>query len=84
MLIAKNNDSVTESKPRSLLSPGFVNTGVRSWVRSQFLLIYQCQELVLGRGDFKKRIGQITQRQTRPGLCGRPRVEEELENYYSY
>jgi len=42
------------------------------------------QELVLGRGDFKERIEQMTQRQTRPGLSGRPRAEEELAHYYIY
>ena len=42
------------------------------------------QELVLGRDDFKEKIEQMTQRQTRPGLPGRPRVEEEAASYYIY
>jgi putative transposase len=42
------------------------------------------QELVLGRDDFKEKIGQMTQRQTRPGLPGRPRVEEGFVPYYIY
>lgn len=43
------------------------------------------QELVLGREDFKDRIQQMTQRQTRPGQSGRPRtdgVEEAVADYY--
>jgi putative transposase len=43
------------------------------------------QELVLGREDFKDRIQQMTQRQTRPGRSGRPRidgVEEAVPDYY--
>lgn len=40
------------------------------------------QELVLGRDDFKDKIEQMTKRQTREGLPGRPRVEEELGIYY--
>ena len=40
------------------------------------------QELVLGRDDFKDRIEQMTKRQARPGLTGRPRVEEEGAIYY--
>ena len=34
-------------------------------------------ELVLGRSCFKDKIGEITKRQTRMGLPGRPKVEEE-------
>jgi len=43
------------------------------------------QELVLGREDFKTRIEQMTQRQTRPGRMGRPRTdgaEEAVADYY--
>lgn len=40
------------------------------------------QELVLGREDFKDKIEQMVNRQTRPGLSGRPRVEEEKSVYY--
>jgi len=43
------------------------------------------QELVLGRDDFKDRIEQMTARQTRPGLNGRPcreRAEEPMGDYY--
>lgn len=40
------------------------------------------QELVLGREDFKARIEQMTQRQTRPGKPGRPRVGETQGIYY--
>ena len=40
------------------------------------------QELVLGRDDFKDKIEQMTERQTRPGLPGRPRVEEQGAIYY--
>jgi len=40
------------------------------------------QELVLGRDDFKDKIEQMTKRQARPGLSGRPRVEEEGAIYY--
>ncbi len=43
------------------------------------------QELVLGREDFKTRIEQMTQRQTRPGRMGRPRTidaEETVSDYY--
>jgi len=39
-------------------------------------------ELVLGRSYFKDRIEAMTQRQTRLGLPGRPRVEEEGGVYY--
>lgn len=39
------------------------------------------QELVLGRSDFKDKIEEITLRQTRLGLPGRPRVEEEEAVY---
>jgi len=37
-----------------------------------------------GRDDFKERIEQMTQRQTRPGLSGRPRVEEQIAHHYVY
>ena len=40
------------------------------------------QELVLGREDFKDKIEQITKRQSRPGLSGRPRIEESAGIYY--
>ena len=40
------------------------------------------QELVLGRDDFKDKIEKMTKRQTRPGLSGRPRVEEVGAIYY--
>ena len=40
------------------------------------------QELVLGRDDFKDKIEQVTKRQTRPGLRGRPRIEESGADYY--
>jgi len=40
------------------------------------------QELVLGRDDFKDRIQQMLQRQTRPARLGRPRIEEESAIYY--
>lgn len=39
-------------------------------------------ELVLGRTYFKDKIEAMTQRQTRLGLPGRPRVEEEAGVYY--
>jgi putative transposase len=39
-------------------------------------------ELVLGRSYFKDKIEAMTQRQTRLGLPGRPRVEEETGVYY--
>lgn len=39
-------------------------------------------ELVLGRSYFKDRIEAITQRRTRLGIPGRPRVEEEAGVYY--
>jgi len=39
------------------------------------------QELVLGRGDFKDKIEQMTKRQTRRGKDGRPRIEEEVADY---
>lgn len=38
-------------------------------------------ELVLGRSYFKDRVQAMTQRQTRPGIPGRPRVEEEAAFY---
>jgi putative transposase len=40
------------------------------------------QELVLGRDDFKDRIGTMLSRQTRPARTGRPRVEEPSSIYY--
>jgi putative transposase len=39
-------------------------------------------ELVLGRSYFKDKIKAMTQRQTRLGIPGRPRVEEEAGVYY--
>jgi putative transposase len=39
-------------------------------------------ELVLGRSYFKNKIEAITERQTRLGLPGRPRAEEEAGVYY--
>lgn len=39
-------------------------------------------ELVLGRSYFKDKIEAMTQRQTRMGIPGRPRVEEEGGVYY--
>ncbi len=39
------------------------------------------QELVLGREDFKDKIEAMLQRQARPGVRGRPRVEEEQGVY---
>lgn len=39
------------------------------------------QELVLGREDFKDKIEAMLQRQARPGVPGRPRVEEEQGVY---
>jgi putative transposase len=39
-------------------------------------------ELVLGRSYFKDRIEAMTQRQSRLGIPGRPRVEEESGVYY--
>ena len=35
------------------------------------------QELVLGREDFKDEIERMTQRQTRAGVSGRPKIEDE-------
>jgi len=40
------------------------------------------QELVLGRDDFKDKIEKMTKRQTRPGINGRPGVQECSEIYY--
>ncbi len=40
------------------------------------------QELVLGRGDFKRRIEEMSHRQTRPGQPGRPWVREPSAIYY--
>lgn len=42
------------------------------------------QELVLGREDFKIRIEQMTQRQTRPGRMGRPRTIDAAESVSDY
>lgn len=42
------------------------------------------QELVLGRDDFKDKIAQMTQRQTRRGKNGRPRIEERSGVYYVF
>jgi putative transposase len=42
------------------------------------------QELVLEREDFKDKIGQITQRQSRPGKPGGPSIEESRAVYYLY
>ncbi len=39
------------------------------------------QELVLGREDFKDKIEVMLQRQARPGLSGRPRLEERRAIY---
>ena len=39
-------------------------------------------ELVLGRSYFKDKVEQLTQRQTRLGQPGRPRIEEEAAIYY--
>ena len=39
-------------------------------------------ELVFGRSHFKYKIEEITQRQTRKGQAGRPKVEEETAVYY--
>lgn len=39
------------------------------------------QELVLGREDFKDKIEQMTNRQTRRGKDGRPRIEETQASY---
>ena len=41
-------------------------------------------ELVLGRSYFKDRIEEITKRQARVGLPGRPRIEEEAGMYYVF
>lgn len=40
------------------------------------------KELVLGRDDFKDKIGIMLNRQTRKGLKGRPRIEEPAAIYY--
>jgi len=39
-------------------------------------------ELVFGRSYFKDKIEEITQRQTRLGQAGRPKVEDEAAEYY--
>ncbi len=40
------------------------------------------QELVLGREDFKDKIERMTKRQVRPGINGRPKIEDEQAIYY--
>lgn len=40
-------------------------------------------ELVLGRSYFKDKIEKVTQRQTRMGLPGRPKIEEEEGVYFT-
>lgn len=40
------------------------------------------QELVLGRDDFKDKIEMMTQRQTRRGKDGRPKIEDSAGTYY--
>ena len=40
------------------------------------------QELVLGREDFKDKIERMTQRQTRAGVSGRPKIEDGGAIYY--
>lgn len=40
------------------------------------------QELVLGREDFKDKFEQMTKRQVRSGIRGRPRIEEHGAIYY--
>jgi len=40
------------------------------------------QQLVLGRDDFKDKIEEMTQRQTRPKPLGRHRIEEGGASYY--
>ncbi len=42
------------------------------------------QELVLGRDDFKDKIEQMTQRQTRRGKDGRPQIEETSGVHYVF
>ncbi len=42
------------------------------------------QELVLGREDFKDKIETMLRRQVRPGIPGRPRIEESSAIYYVY
>ncbi|MBI1424616.1 MAG: transposase [Gammaproteobacteria bacterium] len=42
------------------------------------------QELVLGREDFKDKIEVMLKRQVRPGLPGRPRVEDLSAIYYVF
>ena len=42
------------------------------------------QELVLGRDDFKDKIEQMTKRQTRPGINGRPAVKDEQGEYFRF
>ena len=38
--------------------------------------------IVLGREDFKDEIASMINRQTRPGIPGRPRMEELNGDYY--
>ena len=40
------------------------------------------QQLVLGREDFKDKIEEMTNRQTRPRLLGRPGIKEDEAVYY--
>jgi putative transposase len=42
------------------------------------------QELVLGREEFKDKIEKMLKRQVRPGIPGRPRIEELSASYYVY
>ena len=42
------------------------------------------QELVLGREDFKDKIETMLKRQVRPGIPGRPRIEDLSAIYYVY
>jgi len=39
------------------------------------------QELVLGRDDFKEKIEEMTNRQAKPAIIGRPRISEEQGMY---
>ena len=41
------------------------------------------QQLVLGRDDFKDKVEEMTNRQTRPKPLGRHRVEEDEPSYYT-
>lgn len=40
------------------------------------------QQLVLGRDDFKDKIEEMTNKQTRQGKAGRPKIEEPMGIYY--